>query len=446
MDCLGGPARPVARPVETDSSDSEAEWAEWSECAFEAEMVKLHGEDWINKNLLARTTRTYCPGLEEGWLVCTMCHKQLAGLYTIYAHCTSRRHVANLEWMSKQAVEGPGSNPPLPAPSQALQNAVAVEPCPKWLPIVDKDAPLALPAPARVTERAPERHDFPRPPPPSPGDDLPPWIARECNLQQASSGSFAMAALPATAPPPWSALSNHSITLAAQTTSTRNNRKAGVQFDPTDIPSWVPPIPSAPLPIQDHVRHRAVFSVESRSGAVPVNESAEPQRNPLSSGMPPDCGAASSSKASVAFPPPPPLPADIDCPPLPTSTAPPQRPTLAAVASTEIVPPKMPIHTVSPSTVPPNEQRPANAAVQPSPIEYTSGSVYSARCAYDAMELGENGVQEHGYLILEVDWQVTMISNAQQGHTKNRYPEYAWAKRVRDGIEGWVPLKVLVAH
>lgn len=70
----------------------------------EVELIKAHGPDWMEKHGIVVSSETCFPGLEAGWLICTVCQKQLAGAATALFHFESRSHREWLAWRTGEVV------------------------------------------------------------------------------------------------------------------------------------------------------------------------------------------------------------------------------------------------------------------------------------------------------------------------------------------------------
>jgi len=82
----------------------------------ETELIKLHGEDWKKIHGIEVTSETFCPGIEPGWLICTLCNKRLAGMCTVLNHVEGRWHRRCLAYKSHESLinmhasQPPGAN------------------------------------------------------------------------------------------------------------------------------------------------------------------------------------------------------------------------------------------------------------------------------------------------------------------------------------------------
>eukprot|EP00403_Amphidinium_massartii_P002449 CAMPEP_0178372052 /NCGR_PEP_ID=MMETSP0689_2-20121128/1149_1 /TAXON_ID=160604 /ORGANISM="Amphidinium massartii, Strain CS-259" /LENGTH=373 /DNA_ID=CAMNT_0019991953 /DNA_START=14 /DNA_END=1132 /DNA_ORIENTATION=- len=64
----------------------------------EAEVVRLYGKDWKERHGVMESSAEFCPGLEAGRMICTMCHAQLTSYSTVLSHFESKRHRRWLAW------------------------------------------------------------------------------------------------------------------------------------------------------------------------------------------------------------------------------------------------------------------------------------------------------------------------------------------------------------
>lgn len=84
------------------------------------ELVRRYGEDWMESQCIMVSDETTCPGLEPGWLICMLCHKQIAGTWSMLSHLTSKRHERYLAWHLTEGAQVsekvPRSAPTLSAP------------------------------------------------------------------------------------------------------------------------------------------------------------------------------------------------------------------------------------------------------------------------------------------------------------------------------------------
>jgi len=72
-----------------------AEDGEWD---GEAEVIRLYGSDWMERNGVMFTSADFCPGLEAGRMICTICHAQLLSHSTVLSHFESKKHRRWLAW------------------------------------------------------------------------------------------------------------------------------------------------------------------------------------------------------------------------------------------------------------------------------------------------------------------------------------------------------------
>eukprot|EP00928_Gymnodinium_smaydae_P002102 TRINITY_DN1073_c0_g1_i1.p1 TRINITY_DN1073_c0_g1~~TRINITY_DN1073_c0_g1_i1.p1 ORF type:complete len:415 (+),score=79.37 TRINITY_DN1073_c0_g1_i1:48-1292(+) len=152
----------------------------------EAEVVRLFGIDWMRDHGVRITSEDCYPGLEAGWMICTLCEKQLAGHWTCVTHFESRIHRRNLAFRRAQAkileeIQDHLRNPQLALPAPAGFRTASYAAAAGW-----RRAPLASVAPSSpgMTSTAPwSPHPSAasmasragvRPPSPPPGVEPPP--------------------------------------------------------------------------------------------------------------------------------------------------------------------------------------------------------------------------------------------------------------------------------
>lgn len=185
----GNAGHPIgAHPSEPGEPAEPAE-EEWDP---EAEVLRLYGENWMQNHGVQFSTEAFCPGIEEGWMICTLCHKQLAGLCTVLSHFESKGHQMWLAYRNQQVLGGQmqGTGLALPAPAgwKADQGWV-VQPR------------VGLPPPPPTNEPPP-----PPPPPPEGGEQMsytgwvtmppPPPLGQPPSI----AGSYAPTGLPPSMP------------------------------------------------------------------------------------------------------------------------------------------------------------------------------------------------------------------------------------------------------
>lgn len=72
--------------------------------------------------------------------------------------------------------------------------------------------------------------------------------------------------------------------------------------------------------------------------------------------------------------------------------------------------------------------------------------VYESVDAYDGLEVDEDGVSELGYVAFGLGDRIKLFSAASEGHSGNRFPEYAWGSPFplpEIDCGGWVPVACL---
>lgn len=161
-----------ASVVSLPSVDNEQAEEEWDP---EEALIKMYGEDWQEKHGIKITSDTYCPGLEAGWMICTLCNRQLAGLWSVFTHFESRNHRRNFEWQFahsertaefRECLALPPSEgwraPPIHSSwAPSIQSA--------WMPPIQSQLP-PLANTSWSPPPPPPSGMVPPPPPPPPGD------------------------------------------------------------------------------------------------------------------------------------------------------------------------------------------------------------------------------------------------------------------------------------
>lgn len=398
--------RPSVASIETAPSEDEDEWD------AEREIVKIHGEDWMEKHEIKMTSDEYCPGLEAGWMVCGLCHRQFAGLTSIYYHFESRNHQKNYDWKWAKEHGANFAAPFLPLPdSGEIGDGDPEEPV--FMGFRPDFQPFLHPRPPRRAirdkkEKAPvEAEPF----------EMPKGLDEE---QPAWMPSFAGGAGP------------------------------GLSMPPPPPPSGQMP-PAPPPPPGDPDGWSPVGAPPPLIPGIPP----PPPGNGAFAGMPPPPGPVSPwgiPLNAAAPPPPPPAPVDDGAPPMgvppPPMGVPPAgygAPPPAGVPPVGYSPPppagSSPPPPGPPSSIPAAAPPPPAAESSP-PTEATGPGEYVVAIAYDGREVNEAGSAEGGYLPLTVGARITLVTEASPGEASNRFSLYAYG-RLASGEEGWVPLDCL---
>jgi len=77
-------------------------------------------------------------------------------------------------------------------------------------------------------------------------------------------------------------------------------------------------------------------------------------------------------------------------------------------------------------------------------IESVAASHHIVSANYDGREVNEAHEPEAGYLAVVVGDNVELLCNASPGHSQNRWPSYAYGRRLLDAEEGWIPMACLM--
>lgn len=77
--------------------------------------------------------------------------------------------------------------------------------------------------------------------------------------------------------------------------------------------------------------------------------------------------------------------------------------------------------------------------------EAAAAGHHVAKVEYDGREVNEAHEPEGGYLAVVVGDRVVVLSDATPGHSENKWPSYAYGRRVRDAEEGWIPMGCLTS-
>ena len=75
--------------------------------------------------------------------------------------------------------------------------------------------------------------------------------------------------------------------------------------------------------------------------------------------------------------------------------------------------------------------------------ERNADSILSALTRYDGKEISERGIQENGYLAVDIGDHIEVMSKKYPGHRSNTAPFYVYAKCTKRGSEGWLPASVI---
>ena len=78
-----------------------------SECEPEGngqfEVVEEYGPNWMTEHSIIVTDEYNCPGMEAGWMLCTLCGRQLAGYWNVFTHLRGKQHKNQMGWKTAQA-------------------------------------------------------------------------------------------------------------------------------------------------------------------------------------------------------------------------------------------------------------------------------------------------------------------------------------------------------
>jgi len=140
------------------------------------------------------TSETFCPGLEEGWLICNLCHKRLAGLCTVLTHLDGRNHRRWLAWRNSEILISLHASGPPEAVGWGAWKGLSGVAAPVQ-PVQQKPPPPEDPSP------------IPQPPPPPPlqllkGKDRPSSLSGPPPPPPPSVGLLTSPGGPAPPPPP----------------------------------------------------------------------------------------------------------------------------------------------------------------------------------------------------------------------------------------------------
>lgn len=361
----------------TDPDDEwDPDWDPWKE------VEELYGEDWMEKHGVVISSETCFPGLEAGWFVCTLCHKQLAGMYGMYGHLKSRGHrewvtLRNIELGPQAAALGETKKPSRPSSSSAHTT-------PK--DIVGSQAPIVLPG----------------------GWQAPPLP----QSQQPSASRQPLLAIPSSTAPPRSPKANK-IPVA---------------------PATVAPVTVASVLDCDSSSDSSDEETVVREKTGPISWESHPI------GAPPPLPAwPSKSQASGSPAPPPPT-----APPPPASALPPTPPPPAFNRGKELVQSERDVEEsdicASVDRCTDIEEKEQGDA----PMENKVMSRVIR--AYTGQEVSEIGESEAGYLPVEKGEIVERLCSPVAGHSRNQSATYVFATRYVDGAaaqQGWLPADLL---
>lgn len=354
-------------------AEAEEEWDP------EEELVRVYGKDWMAKHGVVLSSDDYCPGLEEGWMICSLCHKMLAGYCTVLSHFESRNHRANLTWSKVQMGQDP-SCLALPPPTSWSAAAPAREP---WGTATAQTPSAAAPvAPMPVNTLPPSW--------------APPLPASEVKAAPAPQGS--KIGRPEAAGRP---VARGPVAEAPSSSSPwAGGAPAKASASPWAQPEDLRPVPPPPPP-------------------VPSGGFAMPPPPPPPGPPPPDCPGGAPP---MAGPPP-----DLMAGP-PPNLAPP-----AAAPPPDVAIPSGPW---APADI-------CGGVGVDVAVEAGPAGARTATEVYDAREMNEAREEEGGYLRLAPGDRVLLLSDPSPGHAANQHGSYAFGQRVSDGEQGWVPVSCL---
>ena len=91
---------------------------------WEAEMALIeerYGKDWRERHQIIETDgKEICPGIESGWMICMLCHKQLGGPGTVWSHFEGAAHMRNVQWQDEILRRAEAARAPPVAPLALL--------------------------------------------------------------------------------------------------------------------------------------------------------------------------------------------------------------------------------------------------------------------------------------------------------------------------------------
>jgi len=97
-----------------------------------------------------------------------------------------------------------------------------------------------------------------------------------------------------------------------------------------------------------------------------------------------------------------------------------------------------------PPPPPPQASTAPEPEAQGSVGETVAADYHTAKVEYDGREVSEAQEPEGGYLAVGVGDRVELLSDGAPGHGANRWPSYAYGRRLRDAEEGWIPVGCLM--
>ena len=76
----------------------------------ETYLMREYGDNWMRDHCIMMSDEDFCPGLEAGWMVCTLCGKQLAGGWIVVSHIEGKWHKKNMAWRNSGYAAKPDPN------------------------------------------------------------------------------------------------------------------------------------------------------------------------------------------------------------------------------------------------------------------------------------------------------------------------------------------------
>ena len=409
-----------------------------SECEPEGdgqfEVVEEYGPIWMTEHSIILTDEYNCPGMEAGWMLCTLCGRQLAGHWNVFTHLSGKQHKNQMGWKTAQAAlkarAAVTSNTGTSWVPPALPESTASSyPPPPALPTVPytSAAPQSTPSNSADWTRWTAQTAAPTTSASTWTPPLP--IAHQCDLP-----NFPAAPVP----------SHWSLPKQEGKKPTKRRSQQRVPVPVAETPTWMPPPPShmpsvelptwqpqAPPPPPKNPPKNAdekknaeqaekkkehqfsaenpwTFSVNACIGLIgPAASTDIRERKQQQQQRHQQQEAVHIDEDSDDEPPPPTYDPTPDC-----LQAPRVRPTGQDDLS--------------------NFQAPSG------PKTKTRNVILN----YDASEVDEAGNPEGGYLRVRIGQRITIEHEALPGHARNLYDQYIFA-RLDDHEQGWLPTACL---
>eukprot|EP00929_Paragymnodinium_shiwhaense_P104876 TRINITY_DN69678_c0_g1_i1.p1 TRINITY_DN69678_c0_g1~~TRINITY_DN69678_c0_g1_i1.p1 ORF type:complete len:452 (-),score=91.70 TRINITY_DN69678_c0_g1_i1:98-1453(-) len=375
----------------------------------EPELVRLFGPNWMQDHGVVVSSEGVYAGLEAGWMVCTLCGKQLAGFWTVISHFQGKVHQKKLYWLdderrraeefARHAAAGT-----LPLWHQQQPRALTDIGCSPQSPLLPPQSLFghqACSSPPSCYESLWDlpTHKLPPPPPPRPPAHRPaPGWGQP---QVAMAGGHCLTAVASFAdglPPP---LPQELL----EQPCTPEQRAVGTAT-PVGLPPRLDECCAAATAAEPLPQVEAV-AASPAALAAPYAHPAVAQQGDSArlwlGGSDSQSTAASSGSSDKA-----------------------ESSTTSAAATAE------------------SQSRAAAACSQSAPAQQSNESERAESLAavvslsYDAWEMAADGRPEIGYLAVNLGDSVRILSDPSDGETTNRFPRYVFAQGP-SGDRGWLP-------